>query len=133
VIQIGEQSVAVWFFPVRLIGAKGDYLAHAERLPDGGTRCLYRHRWYASGADQDPWNGRDTKSWHEIRTKEAPAIFVAKFDEATRAMAWIGGAKPDEFYFLERGTMTADEFLETFLRCPFVSRKPVSLHEPGHA
>jgi hypothetical protein len=132
-IEIGEASVAVWFFPVNLGTEQGDYLAHAERLPDGGTRCVYRHRWYAKGADQDPWNGKDRKSWREITSAEAPEIFVEKFTKAARTMAWVGGCTPPDFYLLERGTMTADEFLEAFLRAPFVSRRPTSPHEPGHA
>lgn len=131
-IVLGPNSVALWFFPVTLAKDRGDLLGHAERT-DEGTRVVYRHRWYAEGDDQDPFNGRDRKTWKELRTKDAPEIVIPKLARIFDTMADAAQTPIAERYFIERGTMSAYEFVELCMSQPFMHRKAVPVHAPGHA
>lgn len=127
-IVLSENSRAIYFFPVTMNDAKGDFLAHCELAEDGGTLITYRHRWYAKGEEQDPWSDKDVKHWHAMTTPEAPQIAIPKFEKATRLMAAIAGSS--EFYALVRGSMSYDEFFDTFRAMPWVSFKPAPMPEP---
>lgn len=128
-IVLGPTSVALWFFPIRLADVQGDMLAHAEVAENGGTVCVYRHRWYAEGPDQDPFNGRDKKSWHKLTTKEAPEIAIPKLDKSFRTMAWVGGATPETYAFLRRGDRTVEAFLDECFSQPWMHRRPLAPSE----
>jgi hypothetical protein len=126
-IKFTEASRAIWFMTVLIGKQRGDVLAHAEETATGGTKLTYRHRWYAEGPDQDPFNGRDRKSWYEAITGDPPHVAITKFERAFDLMVYAGGT--GESYSLIRGERSLEEFQELFLSQPFNHQRPATPEE----
>ena len=109
-VKPGDHYLGIWFVPAppKGEGDQVDWMACAYREPSGEYVLKYRFRYYAEGPDQDPWNGKDRKSWYEGRmpagTDEGTIISavrkvgreVAKMLGTSLDFAHVNGG-PEEF------------------------------------
>jgi hypothetical protein len=122
-IVIDENLVAIWFID---LPPAEDYLMSLSRVPNGGMRFVYRVRHH-SPQSTDPFDEHDDKSWHTFETDDPN---VEKAISAARSMARgllgvaaaiHGGKAPEKVYeFIRKPGVSAEAFMEEFMKAPFV-------------
>jgi hypothetical protein len=106
-----------------LSGDQQDWLAGVSQQPDGSVAIVYRFRYYDGNQRKDPFDSGDTKSWYELK-KTGPASLNDALDacqevyDVLLATGYVphGGIACK----LIRGSMTHEQFMDEFMKLPFV-------------
>jgi hypothetical protein len=122
-----EDTLGIWY--VLLEPEKIDYMGALSRRPYG-YMYTWRMRYYAT--PDDPWDGKDRKSWYDIRIPSAEGTteeVIEKIREMVRLSVEtgrsLGKPTPGPIHELLRGNKTMEKFTEDFLSAPFVHKKTV--------
>jgi hypothetical protein len=109
-VLLNDDILAVWFLDV---SETSNWLAALSKHPLG-TRLSGRMRYYERNSPPD---SEDQKEWFEEISRDCPEEAIERVRARLRSQSRFAQGNP---YELIRGKRTLDEFVEEFLRAPFV-------------
>ena len=119
-IHIHEDVVGIWFLGY----GTDDLLMHLEKAGDN-FKLTYRFRYYRDDKTHD---SQDIKNWYEaILSGETEESVIEHMHRVINLAAKV--RKPDEYHELLMSNKTVDQFMEEFMKLPFVHAKTVDKEE----
>lgn len=120
-IEFNENAVGVWF-----VAFEGkDWMCGMTRH-GAGFKFQYRFRYYDD--PEDPWDGKDRKSWYEGTSNDTRDMVIAKLRSMAFMVMHVG--RVGEFHECVR---EPDEplahYLERFTNMPFVHKRTMTDEE----
>src|ERR1700730_9078855 len=109
-ILLNEDILAVWFVDV---SETSNWCAGLSKHPSG-TRLLERMRYYERNSPPDSPDRRD---WYEEISRDSPEEAIERVRARLRSASPFAQGNP---YELIRGNRTLEEFVEEFMRAPFM-------------
>lgn len=113
-VEITERTRGLWFLEL----PRADYSATLEQLEAGKFQVTMRFRYYETA---DPWDNKDQKNWY-VATGTEEAAMIEATREGIAMLKLMGGRKSWE---LLRGTGTLEDFINTFMKLPFVHARTI--------
>jgi hypothetical protein len=109
-----DTILGVWFCA---LPDNQDYMATLNRKIGGGFKLTYRFRYYR---DSRAFGSDDTKHWYNVTIdRYLPEEAIAIVSGITATLTEAAGPKAERWEIL-RGTLTLDEFMDKFMKLPFV-------------
>jgi hypothetical protein len=120
-ITIDENSVAIWYIH---LDENTDWLAGLS-LKGAELELLYRFRYYdANDPDNEPFSGKDRKSWTRVTIKETKEEALNKIREIVCKLEQASGKKADEL-LMRDGPHRVERFANALSRFRWAHAKRI--------